>query len=83
MSMEDLKASKLTEEEMGDVVGGQAARTTRKRTYTVKSGDCLSVIAQNLKVKMDDLINWNLYKYSKLKENPNYIQVGWILDYYI
>lgn len=83
MSMEELKANKLTEEEMGDVAGGQASGSAGKAyTYVVKKGDCLSVIAEKLGVKMAKLIDWNVDRYPNLRKNPDYIQAGWTLKYY-
>lgn len=82
MSMEELKANKLTEEEMEDVAGGQAGAAGRAYTYVVKKGDCLSVIAERLGVRMAKLIDWNVGSYPNLRKNPDYIQAGWKLRYY-
>lgn len=49
--------------------------TTANRTYTVKSGDALSVIAQKLGMNQSTLIAMNGIK------NPNLIYVGQILKY--
>lgn len=81
MSMEELNANKLTEEEMSDVAGGQASGGAA-RIYVVKKGDCLSVIAEKLGVRMAKLIDWNVGKYPNLRKNPDYIQAGWKLKYY-
>ena len=81
MSMEDLNANKLSEEEMDDVAGG--AQGARAYIYTVKKGDCLSVIAQKLGIRnWQRLVDWNVAKYPSLRKNPDYIQAGWVLKYY-
>ena len=81
MSMEDLNANKLSEEEMDDVAGG--AQGARAYIYTVKKGDCLSVIAQRLGIRnWQRLVDWNAAKYPSLRKNPDYIQAGWTLRYY-
>ena len=80
MRKDMLEGTKLTEEEMNDVAGG--AQGARAYIYTVKKGDCLSVIAQNLGVKMQKLIDWNAAKYPSLRKNPDYIQIGWTLKYF-
>lgn len=80
MSMDELKANKLSEEEMSEVAGG--AQGAKAYTYTVKKGDCLSVIAERLGVRMQKLIDWNVAKYPSIKKNPDLIQIGWVLKYY-
>ena len=79
-----LEGTKLTEEEMNNVAGGGVGTEsgTRIYTYIVKKGDCLSVIAEKLGVKMTKLIDWNVNQYPSLRKNPDYIQIGWKLKYY-
>ena len=79
-----LEGTKLTEEEMNNVAGGGVGTEsgTRIYTYIVKKGDCLSVIAEKLGVKMAKLIDWNVDRYPNLRKNPDYIQAGWTLKYY-
>ena len=55
-------------------VGGSGGGST-ERNYTVKSGDALSVIAQNLGVSTQHLINTNGIS------NPNLIYPGQVLKY--
>lgn len=81
MKKDMLEDAKLTEEEMENAAGG--ARRLRAYAYTVKKGDCLSVIAQKLGIKnWHSLVEWNAAKYPSLRKNPDYIQTGWILRYY-
>lgn len=84
MKKDMLESAKLTEEEMNNVAGGGVGTEAGARiyTYTVKKGDCLSVIAERLGVRMTKLIDWNAAKYPTLRKNPDYIQTGWKLKYY-
>lgn len=89
MKMEDLEASRLTEEEMSDVAGGRVTRTghmvgaTPKptSTYIVQPRDSLSGIAQQLGVSVAELIKWNVDRYPGLKTDQR-IKAGWELKYY-
>jgi hypothetical protein len=48
-------------------------------TYSVVKGDTLSKIASTYSIKTDNLIELNRDRYPSLRENPNYVEVGWIL----
>lgn len=56
--------------------------TTTQKTHKVVSGDCLWNIAKKYYGKGSEypkIQNANTTKYPSLKNNPNYIQVGWEL----
>ena len=47
--------------------------------YTVRSGDCLSVIAERFGTSVNQIVAWNRATYPSLANNANLIQIGWNL----
>lgn len=49
-------------------------------TYTVKSGDSLSLIAARYGTTWQAIVNQNAARYPSLRTNPNAVNVGWQLE---
>ena len=73
--MENMK-NMLTEEEAAEAVGGAARRHTYICDYTVRSGDCLSIIAQNFRTTVAVLQMYNDIP------NPDRIYIGQVIRIY-
>ena len=71
----DKKLVEMNDMELDEVVGGAAVKTkwtwNKKRTYTVKKGDCLWNIASRIGISYSTLKNHN-----KQFEDPRLIHVG-------
>lgn len=48
-------------------------------TYTVKQGDTLSKIASVYSLELNDLITLNQDRYPSLVQNPDHVEIGWVL----
>jgi LysM repeat protein len=61
------------------IAPASAAPEAQDGTYTVQSGDTLSIISRKTGTSVSDLINLNGATYPSLFSNPNLIYVGWVL----
>ena len=87
------KTAPLSDDSLDEVAGGKSTWINdgassneggkTRHTYTVKSGDTLSKIANRYGVTVDNLVAWNKGSYPSLKTNRNLIQIGWVLEYYV
>lgn len=66
----------LTEEEAEAAVGGAARRHTYICNYTVRSGDCLAIIAQDFRTTVAVLQMYNDIP------NPDRIYIGQVIKIY-
>jgi len=64
----------------GGPVNPAGAVATSSRSHTVQQGESLALIAQRYQIKVDNLVAANVQKYPRLKNNPNVIVVGWVLN---